>query len=451
MRYIIYFCFVLFLSNSLFGQLKLKKPKLSGDELSQRIEEGYRSVDSPEPYVTAVEKELLEKIYALFSSDPDYAYTFLQETLDSDLPVSAAFNHALGNLYFRNRNYFQAENQYLAAVQKHKSFRRAWNSLGLARYKQGSYESAAEALGTSVRFGANDAMTFGILGYCHLQLGRYRSAETAYHFAMLFEPDQTDWAEGIAQAYYETARYEEAISVFDDLLRTDPNNSEFWLMKANAWLALDKPLKTAQCLEIARRVGDIESDSLYLLGNVYLEQGIFELARKVFLSAAEDEDGLNQKELLNAVRYLVFNDKHEFAEEIFAHLKDESSDWTHNDKTMYRFLKAEFSYFRGDVDQSEAEYLHGLELDPFNSYALMKLASISIRNENTDQAIVYYDRAAADPAQKQTALLSKAIALINNKQYRFALKTLEEVMKESDDNKVTRLHAQVQRLVDSGS
>jgi len=451
MRYIIYFCFALFVSSSLFGQLKLKKPKLSGAALSDRIEEGYRSVDSPEPFVTAVEKELLEKIYALFTSDPQYAFTFLQETLDSDLPVSAAFNHALGNLYFRNGNYFKAENQYFAAVEKYETFQRAWNSLGLARYKQGSYESAAEALGNSVRYGANDAMTYGILGYCHLQLGRYRSAETAYHFAMLFDPETTDWAEGIAQAYYETARYEEAISVFDDLLRTDPNNAEFWLMKANAWLALDQPLKTARCIEIARRVSDVESNVLYLLGNVYLDQGIHGMARDVFLAAADSGGELDQNELLNAVRYLVFNDKHDFAKDIFAYVSEESDDWSHKDKTMYRFLKAEFAYFDGDIQESEAAYLQGLELDPFNGYALMKLASISIRKENTDQAVVYYDRATADPTHRQSAMLSKAIALINNKQYRFALKTLEEVMKEKDDAKITRLHAQVQRLVESGS
>lgn len=451
MRYIIYFCFLLFVSDSLFGQLKLRKPKLSGDELSDRIEEGYRSVDSPEPFVTAVEKELLEKIYALFSTDPQYAFTFLQETLDSDLPVSAAFNHALGNLYFRNGSNFQAENQYLAAVEKYPTFQRAWNSLGLARYKQGDYEGASIALGNSVRYGANDAMTYGILGYCHLQLGRYRSAETAYHFAMLFDPETTDWAEGIAQAYYETARYEEAISVFDDLLRVDPDNVEFWLMKANAWLALDQPLKTARCIEIARRVGAVEPESLYLLGNVYLDQGVYELARSAILSAAESGEGIDRNELMNAVRYLVFNDKHDFAEEIFAYLGGEDASWSHSDKTMYRFLKAEFAFFNGEVAESEAAYLHGLELDPFNGYALMKLADLSLRNQNTEQAIVYYDRASADPAHRENALLSKAIALINNKQYRFALKTLDEVLKESDDSKVTRLHAQVLRLVETGS
>lgn len=449
MRYLICFCLFLFAGSSLSAQLKLKKPKLSGDELSNRIEEGYGTVDSPEPFVTAVERELLEKIYALFSSDPQYAFTFLKETLDSDLPVSAAFNHALGNLYFRTGSNFQAETQYLAAVQKYPTFRRAWNSLGLARYKQGDYEGASVALGTSVRYGANDAMTYGILGYCHLQLGRYRSAETAYHFAMLFDPETTDWAEGIAQAYYETARYEEAISVFDDLIRVDPDNESFWLMKANAWLALDQPLKMARCIEIARRVGTVDAETLYLLGNVYLDQGIYELARGIFLAAAGSGDDLDQKALLSAVRYLVFNDKHAFAEEIFAYLREESPDWSHTDKTLYRFLKAEFAYFDGDFERSEVAYLKGLELDPFNGYALMKIANLSLQKGDTDQAVVYYDRAAANPSHRQSALRSKAMALINNNQYRFALKTLETIMKESDDAKVTRLHAQVLRLVET--
>lgn len=451
MRYILYLCLFAFLSDSVFGQLKLRMPKLSGDELSNRIEEGYRSVDSPEPFVTAVEKELLEKIYALFSTDPEYAFTFLQDTLDSDLPVSAAFNHALGNLYFRSGDNAQAEAQYLAAVEKYGTFQRAWNSLGLARYKQGNYEGAAVALANSVRYGANDAMTYGILGFCHLQLGRYRSAETAYHFAMLYDPETTDWAEGIAQAYYETARFEEAITVFEDLLKNDPENPSFWLMKANAWLALDQPLKSARCIEIARRVGDVEAETLYLLGNIYLEQGVFEMARSVFLAAVDSGDPLNQKELLNAARFLVFNEEVALAREIFGFLKEESETWNLKDKKMYRFLEADLAYIDGMKEDSEAAFLSGLELDPFNGYALMKLADINMEKGNIDQAVVYFDRAAADSEYRYNALMSKAMALIDDKNYRLALKTLEEVMRENDDAKIARLHSQVERLVDSGS
>ncbi|MBD5781041.1 tetratricopeptide repeat protein [Pelagicoccus sp. NFK12] len=449
MRNLLSAFFVLSLLGAAASQAQVGKPSLSRSDFDARVEEGYNSVLSPEPEVTVLERELLKKIYSLLDTDVQFAYTFLQDTLNSGNPVSGAFNHAMGNVYFKNGNYFQAETQYLAAIDKHPTFQRAWNALGLARYQQGDYEGAATALANSVRYGANDAMSYGILGFCHLQLGRYRSAETAYHYAMLFEPEQTDWAEGIAQVYNETARFEEAISVFDDLIRTDPSNNEFWLLKANAWLELGEPMKTARCIEIAKRIGDVDTDTLYLLGNLYLEAGIFNRAREVFISAAESSGELNEQDLIGAIRYLVFQEKHEFAEEIFQLLKGEGDDWSREDKKLYRFLKAEFAYFHGELDASEEAYASGLELEPFNGYALMKMASIKLNQGDVERSIVYFDRAAANPAFRYDALVSKAMALINNKQYRLALKPIEQALVERSDARLTQLHAQVQRVVES--
>lgn len=433
------------------GQEKLKMPRLTNKDFTDRIEQGFDAVDGPEPKITAVEKEILEKVYILLDSDINYAFTFLNDMLSNGTPVSAAFNHALGNVYFKNSNYFQAETQYLAAIEKHPSFQRAWNALGLARYKQANYEEAGEALANSVRYGANDAMTYGVLGFCHLQLGRYRSAETAYHYAMLFDPEQTDWAEGLAQAYFETARFQEAISIFDDLIRTQPDNEDFWLLKANAWLALDEPLKSARCIEIARRFGEVDNEALYLLGNLYLDARIFDRARDIFLAASSKSGELNEGELLSAIRYLVFNDEHEFAEQILDLIKEEGGDWNNRDKTLYRFLKAEFAYFQEDFESSEQTYLSGIQLDPFNGYALMKLADINVRKENLDQAIVYFDRAAAIPSMRYNALVSKAKALIDKKQFRFALRTIEKALAEKSDVRLNQLYAQVQRIVETSN
>ncbi|MDQ8181235.1 tetratricopeptide repeat protein [Pelagicoccus sp. SDUM812005] len=433
------------------AQEKLKMPRLTHKDLADRIEEGYEVVDGPEPSVTALEREILEKVYSLMETDIKFAHNYLNELLGSGTPISGAFNHALGNLYFKNANYFQAEIQYLSAIEKHPTFRRAWNALGLSRYRQGNYKEAGEALAQSVRFGANDAMTYGILGYCHLQEGRYRSAETAYHYAMLFDPEQTDWAEGLAQSYFETGRFHEAISIFDDLIRTQPDNEEFWLLKANAWLALDEPLKSARCIEIARRFGEVDDDALYLLGNIYLDARIFDQAKEVFLAASSSGGELKEKELLNAVRYLVFNDQHEFAEQILGLISEEGESWNSRDKTLYRFLKAEFAYFKGDFEGSERTYLTGVELDPFNGYALMKLAEINVRKGNLEQALVYYDRASNNPEMRYSALVSKARTLIDSKQYRIALKTIEKALVERSDARLNLLYAQVQRIVETSN
>lgn len=437
------------LAAALSGAAQSAGPTVDAEKLAEKIRSGYTPVDQAEPPITNLERELLDRAYALLEENPQHAFSFLQDTLKTDLPISAAFHHALGNVYFQNGNYFMAESQYLAAIKKHPSFRRAWNTLGLSQYMQGEYKDAAASLSISITHGARDATTYGILGYCNLRLGRHRSAETAYNYAILFDPEETDWAEGMAQIYYETGRYENAISVFDDLIRVEPENAEFWLMKANAWLALDEPLKTARCIEIARRVGTVDTDSLHLLGNIYLDQGIYDRARDVFIASASDQGELDRTEAMRAIRYLTRNDQHEYAEEIFALIEEEDPAWPEQDKTLYRFLKGEFAFFRDDFDQAETAYQAGLELDPFNSYALLKLAHIKMEQGEADQAVVYFDRAATDPKSRYNALLSKAILLIDKERYTYALKTIEQALATKDDERLRRLHAQVKRVVET--
>lgn len=426
-----------------------ERPSALDENFRRQVERGFSPVDQPEPPVTELERALLDKAYELLEQNPQQAFTFLQDTLDSGGPLSAAFHHAFGNVYFQNGNYFMAETQYLAAIDKYPNFQRAWNGLGLAQYLQGSYENAARSLSISIQHGARNATTYGVLGYCNLQLGRHRSAETAYNFAILYDPDETDWAQGMAQIYYETGRYENAISVFDDLIQIDPENTEFWLMKANAWLELNEPLKSARCIEIARRMGEVDTDSLYLLGNIYLDQGIFARASDIFVASSRSEGEIDPGAALRAVRYLTQNEQHAFAEEIFQLIEDEDEAWSDRDRALYRFLSGEFAFFQEDMDQAESAYLRGLELDPFNSYALLKLAHIKATQGEPNQAIVYFDRAATDPESKHQALVAKSILLINQQRYSFALRTIEQALAVKSDERLNRLHAQVKRIVES--
>ncbi len=433
---------------SVFSQQKVKRPRLDSETERQRHRESYDPVNPPEPQISSIEREVLEKVGSMVDTAPQDAYAILTDMLDSGTPLSPAFNHFLANLFYGNANYFQAETQFQAAIEKYPTFRRAWNGLGLAQYKQSNYEDAAASLTRSVELGASDSTTYGVLGYCLLQLGRLRSAETAYNYAILFEPDQTDWAEGIAQIYSETGRHEEAIGVFDDLIRKNPDRFDFWLLKANAWLELDEPLKTARCLEIARRLGELDAESYYLLGNIYLKRGLFDRAREVFLASARVGGAMDSFEVLQAARYLVLNDQFEFAREIFDLIGEESEAWAAREKEVYRFLKGDFAYAEGDFVAAEQSFLKALELDPFNGYMLLKLADIERQAGSLDEAIVYYDRAAVDPATKFDARLSKVMALIEGERYAYALRTVEEALVIKDDPRLKRLGAQLERIVE---
>jgi len=433
-----------------FGQ-QVDRPRLAGEDFERRFKQSYLAVSSVEPKVTDIEREILEKLSIMIERNSDHAKAFLSDILGDDKPVSAAFNHALGNLYYESNDFLQAEIEYQKAIDKHESFQRAWNGLGLARYQQTDYEGALEALSRSVKLGARDALTYGLLGFCHLQAGNYRSAETAYHLATLNDAENTDWAEGIAQIYMETGRYEQAVSVFDEIIRDNPDNVEFWLHKANAWLELDEPLKTARCIEIARRLGKIDADTLYLLGNVYLKEGVFERAQETFLATVREGGQIDPFEALQAARFLVNNDEPEMARTIFRRIEAVEAGWGEADEALYQRLAGEFAFEDGDYETAREAFLKALGSDPFNGRILLKLAEIHAMDGAYEKAVVYFDRAAFDPRAKYAALVNKGMLMINRKQYAMAVSPIEQAMKLKDDPKLVKLHAQLQRIVEEGA
>lgn len=426
----------------------VQRPRLAGEDFEERFKQSYIAVSSREPQVTQLEKEILDKLATMIESNPTYAKTFLADILGDDKPVSAAFNHALGNLYYESGDFLQAEIEYSKAIVKHETFQRAWNGLGLARYQQNDYDGAIEALSQSVRLGASDSLTYGLLGYCHLQKGNYRSSETAYNLATLNDAENMDWAEGMAQIYMETGRYEEAIGIFDEMIRKDPDNIDAWLLKANAWLSLDEPMKTARCIEIARRIGEVDTDTLYLLGNIYLKEGVFDNARSIFLTAIRDRGEIDEHEALQATRFLMLNDEYDMAQEIFGYISEEGEDWSESNKSLYQYLSGEFAFDKGNYEAAREAFVKALEYDPFNGRILLQLADIHAMNDEVDQAIIYFDRAAFDPKAQYAALVNKSMLLINQKQYEQAMKPLEEAMELRDDPKLIKLHAQVKRVVE---
>jgi len=77
----------------------VQRPRAAGEDFAERFKQSYIAVSSREPQVTQLEKEILDKLATMIESNPTYAKTFLADILGDDKPVSAAFNHALGNLY----------------------------------------------------------------------------------------------------------------------------------------------------------------------------------------------------------------------------------------------------------------------------------------------------------------------------------------------------------------
>ena len=135
------------------------------------------------------------------------------------------------------------------AIDKFPTFLRAHKNLGLVLLNLGNLDQASKSLTKAISLGDGDGITYIALGYCHLSLERYLSAENAYRMGMLLLPDSKDARNGLVNCFLYTERFPEALALLDELLHQDPQDTFCHRARAEVLQALKKEKKAVVSLE----------------------------------------------------------------------------------------------------------------------------------------------------------------------------------------------------------
>ena len=100
-----------------------------------------------------------------------------------------------------------------------------------------------------------------------------------------------DWQLGLARSLLATEEYKEAVALFDSLIAEAPDDPTLWMLQANAYLGVDEPLAAAVNLEAVRMMGKAQNSSLVLLGDIYMNAGMYELAKNAYLEVIRSDQG----------------------------------------------------------------------------------------------------------------------------------------------------------------
>ena len=148
-----------------------------------------------EPEIHRDELELLREVIDLMKANPRAAATMLSQKVTPD--SSAALDFILANLYFQNGDLEHAAKSYRSALAKFPDFRRAHKNFGLLLVQRGDFQGGLEHLSRAVELGDRSGRSYGLMGYCYINLDKYVAAESAYRNAILQEPDVRDWKLGL--------------------------------------------------------------------------------------------------------------------------------------------------------------------------------------------------------------------------------------------------------------
>jgi len=399
-----------------------------------------------EPRVTKNEREDMQEVLELISSNEmDKAAKLLERQRGKG--ASAVFDFTLANIHFQREEYDRAAEIYRVAVEKHPKFRRAWKNLGLIYVRRGEFDKAVPAMTRVIELGGNDAITFGLLGFAYSNLDKNIPAESAYRMANLLDPATMDWKMGLARSFFKQQRYADAAALTGELIDEQPNRADLWLLQANAYIGMDQPMKAAQNYEMVDQMSESTVDSLNMLGDIYINEELFDLAVYTYIRALEMDETVRLDRALRAAKVLAargaYDETQRLAQAIESMHGDRLNDTERKDLLK---LRARLAVAEG-ASEEEARVLRKIvELDPLDGEALILLGQHASRQGDNEQAIFYYERAANIEAFEADAKVRHAQLLVKLGKYDEAIPLLRSAQQVKPRENVQQYLEQVERI-----
>lgn len=434
------------------GEADIALAVWSSPSFQKRFAESFLSETEIEPRVTEAERGMLEKVIAVLGDDKlseadrnAQARKLLEK---AHTPAcSAHVDFMLAGLDFQDERWDEAIAGYEAAIEKHLKFRRAWNNLALIHVRQGRHAQAASTFAKVIELGGGDSQTYGLLGFALSNLEDHLAAESAYRTASMLDPETKDWRMGLARCLFKQRRYPDAIALCGQLIEAEPERADLWLLQANAYIGAEQPLRAAENYEIVDRLGGSTPESLNTLGDIYLNEGVYELAVERYVGALAKNERAPADRPLRAAKALVQRGELEQSTLLIAGIEQHrGAQLSEAERKDVLKLRARLAVAAGAGDE-EARILEQIvEIDPLDGEALILLGQHSNRGGDAEKAIFYFERAAQLDAFEADAKVRHAQLLVGQGKYSLALPLLRRAQELQPRENIQQYLEQVERV-----
>ncbi|MGC6488201.1 MAG: tetratricopeptide repeat protein [Planctomycetota bacterium] len=392
-----------------------------------------------DPPLTLREGEFRLEVLELITQDEvGKATARLQDLQGED--ASPVWDYMLGKLYSAKEDFDGAAREYVKAVNKYPSFRRAWQELGFAQMRGGKFRSAAESFVEVLSLGGGDPSTYGALGIAHFQGGDFASAESAFRLTIMMDPREDRWKLALAEALGRQRKYADSINLIDGLLANDRDNVDLWKSQAYAYANIGETDKAATNIEIVDRLGGGDFVTLSNLGTIYLNDGLYTLAVDAYLRAIEREDRGSHGDVLGVATRLAQLSKYDEATRLVHGIEAAyAAELDQDAKLSMLRMRARLAAQTGASEEQVALLQQIVQDDPLDGDALLALAVHFQTEGDLEQAAFRYEQAARNAAFTAKAKRLHGQMLANDKRFADAERLLEASLQLSDSDDVRQL------------
>ena len=396
------------------------------------------------PSVSQEEGDIFRQVAAVGSS-PASAIEVLRLAITPE--SSGAMDFALANFLLQQGDLDLAIISYTNAVRKFPNFGRAYKNLGLAHIQKGDFQPALLNLTKSLEILGGDGGLFGLIGYCHLNNENFGPALDSYKLALVYEPSSQDWRLGQLKALQNLRQYAEVENIIYRYIEERPEEPEFWLQQANAFIAQRNYAEAAANFEIVKMLGAADRKMYVLLGDIYVNLNAPSLAVEPYEQAlatgdVKAEDALQLAKILS--RRLPAEELNGFLTKITTTYTDTLNQ---EDSLALLTLKAGNALAMDDKATAMNLLSQVVAKDPLNGSALLTLGSYYFQEDDMVKSLDYYDRASKVETVKIEALLGSARVLVKQSKYQLAINRLKEAQMIKDQSFIAQYINTLQKFV----
>jgi tetratricopeptide (TPR) repeat protein len=418
-------------------------------EFARRLIGSYGFDPDTEPRMTPEEQTAYrEKVVPLLREDPKKAIGTLQGLIKPG--ATAVFDFTLGNIYFQNEDLTNAVKHFETALTKFPNYRRAQKNLAFALVRDGKYAEAIKPLTRTIASGGGDGKVFGLLGFAYMSQGRFASADGAYRQALVFEPDNVDFRLGAVKCAVQSANYDHALALLDELIAQYPERDSLWTLQANIYIQKDQPAKAAISLEMLRRLGKATPQNLFLLGDLYMSQESRDLALAAYIEAIEKDGGQNLARALRPAQILVSRGAWDEAKKLFTRIRSTSTSLSAEDELKLLKLESKVAMSTGAGEDAIKVLEQIIQRNPLDGEALLLAGDYYAKNDQKEKAEFRYDTASKLEGFEADAYVKHAQLLVQTQKYPQAAELLRKAQKVKPRDNVQRYLEKVEQIARAG-
>jgi tetratricopeptide (TPR) repeat protein len=305
---------------------------------------------------------------------------------------------------------------------------------------------ALPALIKVVELGGGDAMTYGLMGFAYSSNDNPIAAESAYRMAILLDPATRDWKLGLAKSFFKQKRFADAVALTGDLIAETPDAADLWLLQANAYVGLGQAMKAAQNYEVVDRLGKTTIDSLNMLGDIYINESLYDNAVSCYERALAKSPRGSAERPIRAAKVMVGRGAAIEAERLLGTVESTyGAELGEGERKDILKMKARMAVAKGAGDEEARILSEIVEIDPLDGEALILLGQFHGRKGEIDKAIFLYERAAKIEKCEADAKVRHAQLLVGQQRYSEALPLLRSAQQIKPRENIQQYVEQVER------